>query len=404
MTYDKTIFEAVVNAADLQYEVEARMGKLKRVGNSMQGCCPFHAEKSPSFSLSSQKNMWKCFGCGESGDVISFVAKYDKISPMEAMRLLATRYNIPMPEATADVSASDIQDIAATLKIAAIKFTSSLLNNKEVKRYIVNRGITSMDMVKHWNLGYAPMSYELDTVKKIEALAGLHNSKGDWLFRDRIMFPIEDITGRILGFTARSIIITGPKYLNSPETALFHKSKALYGIRQAIASIKSSKMVVITEGPFDVIALHANNVTSAVGTCGTAFTKEHAEFLKRYCDKALCFFDGDKAGRQATIRAIENLFAAGFKGVEVAILPEGKDAADVASNLELVTDETAMEFLSKNIEADDEEEKINAILSIISRCPTPIRRDILIRELADLTNYSQFSLIEQLNQVLSRRI
>lgn len=402
--YDNTQFKAVVNTADLLQEVEARMGKLKRVGNSHQGCCPFHTEKSPSFSVASNKSIWKCFGCGESGDVISFVAKYDKISQMEAMKLLSKKYGIELPEPEGDISASEMQEIATTLKIQAIAYSSALLDNKEAKRYIVKRGITTPEILKHWNLGYAPKEYTIQTDRKIAELAGLFNSKGNLLFRDRIIFPIEDVTGRVIGFTARSIIVDGPKYINSPETPLFKKSKALYGIRQAIASIKASKMAVITEGPFDVIALHNAGITTAVGTCGTAFTKEHADMLFNYCNTALLFFDGDKAGRQAAIRAIENLFAAGLKGVEVAILPEGQDAADIAGDLESVTSVQAIEFLLKHSGYEDEEDKINFILSVISKCPTPIRRDLLVRELADCSNYSQYSLIEQLNQLLYKRL
>jgi len=401
--YDNTQFKNVVSTADLLQEVEARMGKLKRVGTSHQGCCPFHTEKSPSFSVATNKSMWKCFGCGESGDVISFVAKFDKISQMEAMKLLAKKYGIELPEPEGDISASELQEIATTLKIQAIAFTSALLGNKEAKRYIVNRGINTPEILKHWNLGYAPKDYPIAD-KRIAEMAGLYNSKGNLLFRDRIIFPIEDIVGRIIGFTARSIIIDGPKYINSPETHLFKKSKVLYGIRQAIAAIKASKIVVITEGPFDVIALHNAGITTAVATCGTAFTKEHADMLLKHCNNALLFFDGDKAGRQATIRAIENLFAAGFKGVEVAILPEGKDAADISANLDDVKTEEAIEFLFKHTEMDDEEEKMNFILSIIAKCPTPIRRDILVRELADCSNYSQYTLIEQLNQLLYKRL
>lgn len=410
--YDKKDFEAVIEAADILHEIESRVGNVKRVGSNHQCCCPFHAEKSPSFTVSPVKKRWKCFGCSEGGDVISFVSKYDNISPMEAMRKLAKIYGVVITEPQSDSEGpDDKQSACIALKIAQIHFASALLHNKTAKRYIVERGIRSPEVLKHWGIGWADDNYTIDADEVAMNNAGLVRD-GKNFFHSRIMFPITDITGRVLGFGARDI--SGrfkSKYINTPDTIVYNKSQVLYGLRQALPRMKQLNTVIITEGYMDVINLHQiPGYDCSVATCGTALTKEQSIVLSKYAKTAVIMYDGDKAGRRASIRAIEILLAAGFKKIEVVIFPDGVDAGQLALesgfNASTFNDNVScvscIEFLAE-VEEMDGDERIYDILKIISNSPSPLRRDEMIRELADLTKYSQHSLIEELDILLKRR-
>ena len=412
MTYDKKDFEAVVEAVDIKKEIELRIGALKKAGSNYQDCCPFHSEKTPSFTISPTKKIWKCFGCGEQGDVISFVSKYDQISQMEAMRKLAKENGITVAQIEKEEEGvTNLQQAYTALKVAQVTFESELLRNKTAKRYIVERGIDTALLVKHWGLGWAGSQYDLQADQKGKEIAGL-TKEGRLFFRNRLMFPIQDITGRIVGFGGRDLSgASKAKYINTQDTPLYHKSKVLYGLHQAIKHIKKSGICIITEGYFDVIMLHqVKGLEKAVAPCGTSLTKEQAAILAKHAAIAMLMFDGDKPGQKATIRAIESLIAVGFKKIEVSVLPDGVDAADLIldcnRDLSLFIDNVenvdGFHFLYKNIEGDDET-KIKAILKMIANCPSPLRRDLYIRELADNSKFSQYTLIDELAILLRRK-
>lgn len=401
--YEKSDFDAVVKSASLRKEIEVRIGQLKPSGTTLTACCPFHSEKSPSFHVSESKNIWKCFGCGESGDVITFVSKYDNISPLEAMRKIAKDYGIKVMEPKKEEEIASIVQMYTALKVAAIEFASKLLHDRSIKRYVYERGIINVDILKTWNIGYAPEAYEIIADEKAMVDSGLKKPDGKMFFRNRLMFPIEDVAGRIVGFTARALSTDQKqKYINTPETEVYHKSKHLYGMRQALNAMRENKSCIVVEGPFDVIAMHNAGYNMTVGSLGTSLTIEHAQLLIRYCNDIVLMYDGDTAGKKATVRAIPNLWEAGFKTIEVAVLPEGKDPADCANDD--FKSISSVSFLYNYIDEEDLEKKIIRIIEIISKCPSPVRRDILIRELAEESKMSQYSLVEELNNSLKKRI
>jgi len=413
MAYDKKDFERVGDLADIVQEIGSRI-ELKKVGSNYQGCCPFHSEKTPSFTVSPTKKIWKCFGCGESGDVIAFVAKHESISQVAAMRKLAGSYGIEVSSnhKEEEDGATDKQEAYTALKIAQIVFESALLHNVAAKRYIVSRGISNIDIVKTWGIGYAASDYRVEASEIGMNLSGLKKD-GRWFFRNRIMFPIEDISGRVIGFGGRREEggKSKAKYINSQETPLYNKSSVLYGIRQALPHIRKTKTVIITEGYFDVIMLHqVPGLNKAVAPCGTALTVSQAAILAKYANTAVIMFDGDAAGLKATANAIESLIQAGFKDIEITLFPDGCDAADMAVDsgfdlstfIDNVKQISAIDFLLDKI-VGDSEEKCKVLLDIISKCPSPLRRDDYIRIIAENTTYSQNSLTEELNIILKRR-
>jgi DNA primase len=399
--YDKTDFDAVIKTASLVKEIEQRIGKLKHIGQNLSANCPFHTEKTASFTVSDRKGIYKCFGCGENGDVISFVAKYDNISQSDAMRKLANEYGVKVSERKEE-NIEHLQQMYTALKIAAIKFSSELLHNKAIKRYIVERGIKNADILKTWNIGYAPDKYDLVADKEALKSVGLTGQHGN-IFRDRITFPIEDVAGRIIGFTARSLTNTKQKYLNTQETEIFHKGTVLYGMRQAISSIKIHKTAIIVEGTFDVINMHNIGMPMTVGTLGTSFTFEHAQIIARYADSCVLVFDGDNAGKKATERAIKNLLAAGIKNIEVSVLAPGIDPAMFKTDEDVPDSISVIEYLYETREGDIEQ-KIRDVLSIIAESKSMLKRDLLIRELAEQSGVSQYALIDELNSILSKKI
>lgn len=399
--YEKIDFDAVIKAASIGKEIQQRIGKMRHIGQNLSSCCPFHTEKTPSFTVSETKGIYKCFGCGETGDVISFVAKFDNITQSEAMRKLAKDYGIRVTEYKEE-NIEHLQQMYSALKVAAIKFSSELLHNKTIKRYIYERGIKNADILKTWNIGYAPDKYDLIADKNALKSVGLFSQNG-YIFRDRITFPIEDIAGRIVGFTARSLTNNKQKYLNTAETEIFHKSNILYGIRQALSSIRMHKTAIVVEGTFDVINMHNIGMNMTVGTLGTSFTIEHANTIAKYADNCLLIFDGDNAGKKATERAIRNLLTAGIKTIEVCQLPEGIDPAMFKNQDEIPESISIIKFLYETREGDMEQ-NLKDVLSVVAESKSMLKRDLLVRELAEESGVSQYALIDELNNILSKRI
>lgn len=396
-------FQIVLENISILKTIEKRIGNLKKSGTNYQACCPFHNEKSPSFFVSVAKNRYKCFGCGETGDAINFVAKFDNISNYDAMLRLAEENNITIKKN----NMNDIyENVYTDLKVASIFFTNNLLNNLSVKKYIYQRGVISIELLKTFEIGYAPANYTIpnaspDALKK----GGMYTVNDNWLFRERIMFPIYNNNYKIVGFTARDFSnnYKSPKYINTPETPLYNKRKILFGLKQAVSHIKRTNIVIITEGPFDVINLHAVGYKNVVATCGTSLTIDHANMLKRLCDQVIMLMDGDNAGKKATIRAFDKLLLAGFKKIVVIDLPKDKDAADLKEQITNYEEMSAVEFMFNYVDNDDEEEKIRLILDIISQCPLPIRRDILIKELSNISGINQYTLLDELKYILKQK-
>ena len=300
-------------------EVINKVSPLKRTGKNFMCCCPFHKEKTPSFSVSQQKQFFKCFGCGASGNVIGFLMRYEGLSYPEAIRKLAESIGMTVPEAPRErEQRTRVRSLTDMMKAAADYYCASLRTNTCTIEYLKRRGITG-ETAARFALGYSPDSWqplkdvfgEQYASKDLEEEGGcglvIHNGDKRYdRFRGRLMFPIRNPRGQVIAFGARTL--NGdehPKYLNSPETALYHKSREIYGLYEASASIREKHRAIVCEGYMDVIQLSQAGFTEACAALGTAVTAEHVQKLLRSVDTVYFSFDGDSAGQHALRRALE---------------------------------------------------------------------------------------------------
>ncbi|WP_137165844.1 DNA primase [Salinimonas lutimaris] len=327
--------------------VDSRV-KLKKAGKNYQACCPFHNEKSPSFTVSQEKQFYHCFGCGAHGNAISFLMEFDRLEFVEAIEELARYHSLEVPRekgsrpAMSEAKKQQQDDDYALMEQVARYFRQQLRSHANSARaidYLKNRGLSG-DVVKSWEIGYAPSEWDgvLSTfgtsAQRIQTLLDLklvnQNDRGKQydFFRDRIMFPIRDRRGRVVGFGGRVLDKdSGPKYLNSPETRIFHKGHELFGFHQARQRNRQLDRVIIVEGYMDVVALSQFDINNATAALGTATTPEHLQLLMRSTSHIVCCYDGDNAGRQAAWRALENALPALKDGVKLTFLflPDGED-------------------------------------------------------------------------------
>jgi DNA primase len=318
MFYSDELVEEIRSRNDIVSVIGSYI-RLQKKGSNHMGLCPFHNEKTPSFSVSASKQMYHCFGCGVGGNVFTFIMEYENYSFIEALKFLAEKAGIQLPEQEYSEEAKRQSDLKGRLleanKQAAKYFYYQLQSARghTAHEYLVKRGL-SEETIKQFGLGYSnPFSDDLykylkglgyeDDFLKLSGLVTIDEQRGgNDKFWNRVMFPIMDVNHRVIGFGGRVMGDGLPKYLNSPETMLFDKSRNLYGLNFARASRKST--LLICEGYMDVIALHQAGFTNAVAALGTAFTTFHANLLKRYTNEVLLTFDSDAAGTQAAIRAI----------------------------------------------------------------------------------------------------
>jgi DNA primase len=315
---------------------------LKRAGHNFKGLCPFHAEKSPSFMVHPEKQIYHCFGCGEGGDVFSFLMKYDGVDFGEAVRALAERYGVALTGGGTDADAAKAKsekDLLHRVNRLAMRFFYDTLQGPEGARgrdYLEGRGIKP-EMVREAFLGYAPPDgrsfVRLLREKKapLEAAERLglirKGQSGDYydFFRDRLIFTVVSPDGKFLGFSGRALADDAqPKYLNSPESAIYRKSETLLGLHMARAAIRESDQVVLVEGNFDLIRLHQEGIRNVVAPLGTALTDRQIRYLRRFTENFVLLFDGDAAGQKAAHRALEIFLPLGI-GPRVVLLPEGED-------------------------------------------------------------------------------
>lgn len=300
-------------------EVINKVSPLKRTGKNFMCCCPFHKEKTPSFSVSQQKQFFKCFGCGASGNVIGFLMRYEGLSYPEAIRKLAESIGMTVPETPRDrETRTRVRSLTDMMKAASDYYSASLKTNTRTIEYLKQRGITG-ETAARFALGYSPDAWQplKDVFGDQYASKDLEEEDGCGLviyngdkrydrFRGRLMFPIRNPRGQVIAFGARTL--NGdehPKYLNSPETALYHKSREIYGLYEASASIREKHRAIVCEGYMDVIQLSQAGFTEACAALGTAVTAEHVQKLLRAVDTVYFSFDGDSAGQHALRRALE---------------------------------------------------------------------------------------------------
>ena len=325
--------------------------KLTKAGNSFKACCPFHQEKTPSFNVNEEKQFYHCFGCGVGGDVFSFVMEIEKLGFREALTLLAQKAGIELQDGFTG-SSRESQDkkkkLYDVLELTTKFYEKQLWSGEGVKKvlpYLKERGLSD-EVIKKFRLGYAPdgWNHVHDFLQKkgfsseiiLQTGTIIKNDKGRFYdrFRNRIMFPIGDVMGRTIGFTSR--VLAGDdesqaKYINTPETILYHKSNVLYGINHAKQSIKQNDFVVVVEGNMDVIAANDSRIENTIAVSGTAMTQDHIITLKRYTNQFTLFFDADEAGMVAARRSALLCLEEDIQ-LKMILLKVGKDAADIAKN------------------------------------------------------------------------
>lgn len=331
--YSREVIDEVISRNDI-VDVISGYIKLKKNGSSYVGLCPFHNEKSPSFSVSGAKQLYHCFGCGVGGNVITFVMEYENFTFLEAVKLLGERAGMTLPESSASSEERANRDIKEKLleinKLAATYYFRQLKSDKGKLGldYLRKRQLSESTIIQ-FGLGYAPQStgelYRLlkekgydDAILKESGLFTYERGINE-KFWNRVIFPIMDINNKVIGFGGRVMGDAKPKYLNSPETRLFDKSRNLYGLNIARTSRKNN--MIICEGYMDVIAMHQAGFHQAVASLGTAFTQGHARLLKRYTDNVLLTYDSDEAGVKAALRAIPILKEAGLSTKVINMRP-----------------------------------------------------------------------------------
>jgi len=330
-------------------DVVDRYVKLKKAGSNYQACCPFHNEKTPSFTVSPSKQFYHCFGCGAHGNAVGFLMEYSGLAYPEAIRALAETVGMEVPETRAPIDpakATQAQNLAQRMMEALSYYRAELKKSREAIDYLKGRGLSG-EIAARYGLGYAPEGWQnlaavfadyatadlRDTGLIIDSepdeSAGKKSRRYD-RFRHRVMFPILDARGNVIGFGGRVIGAGEPKYLNSPETPLFEKGRELYGLYQARRAIRDRNEVIVVEGYMDVVALAQHGVENAVATLGTATTPNHVAKLVKLADNVVFCFDGDAAGRKAAWRALEVSLPelADGKVVSFLFLPEKDDPDD----------------------------------------------------------------------------
>src|SRR5882757_7115481 len=410
----QAFIDEIVGRSDIVDIIGARV-PLKKSGREFKACCPFHNEKSPSFWVSPDKQFYHCFGCGAHGTVVGFLMQYEKLGFLDTVADLAQGGGLELPREAMgprDPDSADLHDVMARI---ARFFEQNLADNSRAQRYAGARGIDAATSAR-FALGYAPNSWdallnrfgaqeedrrqllqlgmiiERDT-QGGERAAGFYDR-----FRDRLMFPIRDSRGRVIGFGGRIIDQGEPKYLNSPETPLFHKGRELYGLYEARQARTDFKRLMIVEGYMDVVRLHQAGITYSVATLGTATTQEHLNKIFRLTSEVVFCFDGDRAGRQAAWRAMENSLELARDGREFKFmfLPEGHDpdtlvAAEGAATFEnrlraaLPLSEYLVQqlLLEVDLEHVDGRAKLKALAApLFARMPEGIYREMLAERLA----------------------
>jgi DNA primase len=395
--------------------------KLKGSGRNYMGLCPFHNEKTPSFSVSRDKQIYKCFGCGEAGNVITFVMKTKSLSFPEAVGLLADRANIDI-EIDGEENKGRNRSFEKLYKLnveAARYFFSCLNESSSAKKYLINRGITISTMRK-FGLGYSKDSWDgLLVYLKNKGFTNLDlvsdgliikSKKGSYYdrFRNRIIFPVFDYRRRVIGFGGRVMDDSKPKYLNSPETAIFKKGTNLYGLNFAIKN-NTSKFFIIVEGYMDCISLNQYGITNVVASLGTSLTLNQARLMKRYVPKVIISYDADTAGQMATLRGLDILKSVGLD-VRVLLIPEGKDPDEfIRKNGKKAFMELAQKSLplvdykirsvKSGLDLSEEEDKvkyIEQVLKILMELDS-IEKEIYVKKISEETGIRLQVLYDMLN-------
>jgi len=430
-----------VNLGDIVLEnvdivsVVSQYVQLKQTGKNHKGLCPFHSEKTPSFIVSEDKQLFHCFGCGAAGNAIQFVMRIENLDFLDAIDSLSDQYNIPIEQYkysnSKNISTTTRDEKAHLLDVmrsSAMYYYKNLNADSEGLKYLTDRGLDSR-VIKKFGIGIAKdewdglmNTFKSDDLKVLEQV-GLIIKRKDQSgyydrFRNRVIFPIIDVRGKVIGFGGRVMDDSLPKYLNSPETVLFNKSKTLYGLNLAKNHIDAcDDTIIVTEGYMDVIALHNAGVPNAVATLGTALTNEHGKLLDRYAKTVVICYDSDAAGIKATMRSLDVLKSIKAK-VKVLQLGEGLDPDEYIKKhgktkflVELSSAKTGfvyrVETLSKEFDFTNEEEQVDFIkkaVELFGDLSDNIKVEYFIRTISNFPQLEQRYIRSVVNQFATEEV
>lgn len=429
----ENIVQEILETARVE-EVVGDYVSLKRRGVNMIGLCPFHNEKTPSFTVSPNKNLYKCFGCGKGGTPATFLMDHEQMSFVDAIKHLGKKYGIEVPEQELSPEAKarfqESDRLFALNQYALQFFQEQLTETDEGKSiglsYFKQRGFRE-ETIQKFGLGYTPnakdvftqralqMQYKKEFLQKL----GLTTQYDRDFFRNRVMFPIHNLSGKVVAFAGRIMTASAkaPKYINSPETEIYHKSDVLYGAWFAKSAIRKQDECILVEGYTDVISLHQSGVENVVASSGTSLTTGQIRLIKRYTDNVKILFDGDPAGIKAALRGIDMLLAEDLN-VKVVVLPEGEDpdsymkavgveafeeytkqqAKDVIFfKTDLLLEEVANDPIKRS-------DVIKDIIGSISQIPDPLKRSLFIKELATKFGVAESLLVNETNQAIATHL
>ena len=405
---------------------------LKKRGQNFWGCCPFHGEKTPSFAVNPAKNMFYCFGCHEGGDIFKFIMKIESCDFKEALKLLAARYGIPVPErqkTAVEIRREKQRERIYETNATACRFYQACLlktpYGKGALAYLNGRGI-NQEIINSFSIGYA-----LDSFTSLLSNLGRHGYKGEELlaaglvakgrqqlydkFRNRVMIPIKDPKGKIVGFGGRVLDNSTPKYLNTAETEWFNKRRLLFAMDVAYKAIRTSRQAIVVEGYMDAISLHAAGISNVVASMGTAFAAEQAKLLQRIADEVVFCYDSDSAGRKASVRAVSIARTAGLK-VRIAGVPEGKDpdeyvrrygkeaflkvVAEAREGIDFQIEETILQNDVSNLAG--KVDAVSNILPFLLECKSEIEAAEHMRRVAQRLTIDEGLIVEEYRKATKR--
>ncbi|MDD5656877.1 MAG: DNA primase [Elusimicrobia bacterium] len=418
--------ESIRARLDIVELVRDFVPQLQRAGRNFKARCPFHQERTPSFVVTPERQSFHCFGCGAGGDIFAFAMKMESLSFSEAVEKLAGRAGVKIVKSDEPMGPAEAErlKLKELLELAANFYHETLLKTSAAapaRAYLERRGV-STEVIAAFRLGYAPKAGTLAAKaerkgfsRELIVKAGLASPKPGGLrdyFFDRVLYPIEDAKGAVVGFGARALGEAMPKYLNSPESPVFSKGRVLYGLFRGLPTVRKERQVVLMEGYMDVMAAHQFGLAIACAPLGTALTLDQAALIKRYASSATVVFDADRAGLSAALRGAELLLSAGL-GVRIATVPEGKDPDEflhargrqafadcLAGAADLAEFQTELALRRCGPEPGPAEKSAVAreVLETVARCPDEIVKAEWLRRLAGRLDVDEESLRLQLHR------
>lgn len=434
MRIPESKIEEVRRASDI-VDVIAGYVRLKKRGKNFLGLCPFHTEKTPSFNVSPERQMYHCFGCGVGGNVFTFVMEYEKVSFVEAVRTLAERAGIALPQEQAEQKEQETEAEAlyTICRAAARMFYENMTTTVEgqlAREYFRHRGFTE-ETIRTFGLGYSLNGWEnmlklaerekfpLELVEKAGLIIKREDGSGYYdRFRGRVMFPIFSVTGRVIGFGARKVREDDPipgKYINSPETPIYIKSKSLYGIHQAKDALREKEFAILVEGYADLLSVYQAGFKNVVASSGTALTEEQINLIGRYAKRITLVYDADSAGSKAALRGVDLIMEQGLD-VRIAQLPEGEDPDSFvkkhgAPAFEKLID-GAVSFIDfkagmfraegKFDTPEGQAEAVRSIVESIAKVKDELKRSFYIKHVAERYGVYESTLYRELEKLLGR--